>query len=295
MYDVIILGLGPAGLSAALYCARYKLKTLIIGELIGGMTTYAHKVENYPGIDEISGMDLIKKMHAQLKKYPIDIKQEQIIGAKKGKEFVVKTKKDEYRSKAIIFAAGTERKKLNLPGAEDFIGKGLSYCAICDAPLFKNKVVVVIGGSDAAVMDSIMLSQHAKKVYLVYRRKELRAEPVWIDEVLSNKKIEVIYDEELKKIIGSKVVEKIKLNRRELEVSGVFVDIGSVPSTVLIKKLGLKTDKCDYIITDANRKTNVDGVFAAGDCIETPLKQIITACADGAIAATSAFKFLKRK
>ncbi|MCL6500865.1 MAG: thioredoxin-disulfide reductase [Candidatus Pacearchaeota archaeon] len=299
MYDLIILGAGPAGLTAALFAARYRLKTVVIGKEIGGQANYASVVENYPGIKSISGADLIKIMKSQVTSLGVKIIEENITNVTKVKEkqiFSVITEKNSYQAKAIIFALGTERKKLNLPEEEKFLGKGISYCATCDAPLFRNKSVAVVGGSDSAVMSAMLLSKYAKKVYIIYRGKELRAEPIKVEQLKKTRNIEIIYNAEVQKISGKNFVEKILLtNKKTLEAQGIFVEIGSTPSTYLIQKLGLETDNQGYIITNNAMETNIPGLFAAGDCISKKLRQIINAAGEGATAAFSAYAYLKSK
>lgn len=294
-YDLIIIGSGPAGLTAALFAARYKLKTLVIGKELGGQLTYAYKIENYPGFSNISGIELTKLMKSQVTELGVKILEDEIINIEKKKDkFIVMTNKNKYNSKTLILALGTARRKLNLPEEEKFIGRGVSYCATCDAPLFKNKIVAVIGGSDSAVMSALLLSKYAKKVYIIYRKEKLRAEPIRIEQIKKIKKIEIIYNAEIQKISGEKFVESITLtNKKKLKVQGVFVEIGSIPSAYLIKKLNVQTDKEGFILTNKAMETNIWGVFAAGDIVKKPLKQIVTAASDGAVAAFSAYNYIK--
>lgn len=299
-YDLIIVGAGPAGLAAALYASRYKLKTLMIGKSVS-QAFYAYKIENYPGFSSISGAELIKKFQEQVKALGTNIIEDEVKNIEKEKTlwFTVSTQNNSYKAKAIILALGTERKKLNLPEETKFIGKGISYCATCDAPLFKNKVVAVIGGSNAAAMSALLLAEYAKKIYIIYRGKELKAEPIQIEKIKKNKKIEILYNAEIKKIQGKNFVESITLDydkkHKKLEVQGIFVEIGYVPSVYFSKKLGIETNKEGFIVTNISMETNIRGVFAAGDIIEKPLRQIITAASDGAIAALSAYKYIKSK
>ncbi|MGB9708270.1 MAG: NAD(P)/FAD-dependent oxidoreductase [Candidatus Pacearchaeota archaeon] len=295
MYDLIILGSGPAGMTAALFAARYKLKTLVIGKELGGQANYASVIENYPGIKAISGLALIKIMKEQATTLGVKILEEEIISIiRKKDKFTVMTDKNRYESKALIFALGTERKKLSLPEEAKFIGKGVSYCATCDAPLFKNKIIAVIGGSDSAAMSALLLAKYAKKVYIIYRGKELRAEPLRIAQIKKTKNIEIIYNTEVSKIFGRNFIEGVLLtNKKKLKVRGVFIEIGNVPSSYLTKKLNLQTDKDGFVLTNNAMETNILGVFAAGDCVSKKLRQIITAASDGAIAAFSAYKYIK--
>lgn len=296
IYDVIIIGAGPAGLTAALYAARYKLNALIFGSETESALWLAHKVENYPGFDEISGPDLLKKMAEQVKKIGVEIKNEKVNKIIKEKQnFIVFSDKNErYEAKTLILALGTERQKLELPKADKFLGKGLSYCATCDARFFKGKEVCVIGGSNAAAMAALLLSEYAKKVFIIYRKAELRAEPIYVERIKKNKKIEIIYNSNIKEIIGEEKIEAIVLdNGKKIELQGIFVEIGSVPNEVLLKPLGVKTD--NGIIANEKMETNVHGIYAAGDVIKKQLRQIVTAENDGAIAAFNVFSYVKSK
>ncbi len=304
-YDLIIIGAGPAGLASAIYATRYKLKTIVFGKELGGQAVHAYKIENYPGFKLISGQELMKKMQEQVKSLGIKISEEKVIDITKIKEkkeknnFIVSTHNKKYEAKTIILALGTERKKLNLPNEDKFLGKGVSYCATCDTPFFKNKIVAVVGGSNAAVMSALLLAEYAKKVYVIYRGKELGAEPLRIEQLKKNKKIKIIYNTEIKAIQGKNFVESIMLNNKKskenkkIVLQGVFIEIGFIPLSYLAKKLSIKTNKEGFILTNQLMETSIKGAFAAGDCIVKPLRQIITAASDGAIASYSAYSYLK--
>ena len=294
VYDLIIIGAGPAGMTAAVYAARYKLRILIISKDAGGVANLAHKIENWPGIISISGTDLMQNFRKQVEALGVKIVAEEINKIRNKFEIVTSSGK-KFKSKTLILAFGTVRRKLNVPGEEEFIGKGVSYCATCEAPFFRDKTVCVVGGRNSAAMAAMLLSKYAKKVYVIYRREKLRADPMLIEQVEKDSKIEMVYNAEVAKILGSKFVEKIILkDGKEMLMDGVFIEIGGVPSTTLVKEINVKLDRHGFIITDANMQTNVQGVFAAGDIINTPLRQIVTACGDGAKAAYSAFHFLKK-
>lgn len=294
MYDVIIIGAGPGGLTAALYAARYKLNTLVIAKGLATLTD-AHLVENFPGFIKISGLELMKKIKEHVSNFNVPIKEEEVSAVKKIKNyFKVYTKKNIYETKSIILGIGTKRRKLNLPNEEKYFGKGISYCYTCDGPLMHDKIAVVVGGSNAAALASLLLADYAKKVYILYRRAELRAEPILVEQIKNNKKIEIFYNTEVKGIKGSKFLESVVLNNgKELKIDGLFVEIGAVPSLALVKDLNLKTNKEGYIIVDKNKETNVKGVFAIGDITDSILRQGITAAGDGATAAFSAYKYCK--
>ncbi|MBI4117008.1 FAD-dependent oxidoreductase [Candidatus Pacearchaeota archaeon] len=307
-YDFIIVGGGGTGLAAAMYSARLGMKTLLLGathgtELpIGGVITTTNVVENYPGFVKLSGFEIAKKLEEHARSYDlVEIKNEKAISVKKIKKtFSVKTNKSEYEGKTILFATGTKWKKLpqSVKGNLEFENKGVSYCALCDGPLFKNKIVAVVGGSDSAAKDALLLSEHAKKVYMIYRGKEIHPEPINFERIKGNKKIEIINETNITEIGGENLVRKIILDnsykgKKELDVDGVFVAIGHVALSELAKELGVKTDeKGEIIINHMTSETNVPGVFAAGDVTNKPFKQLITGVADGCTAAYSAYEHI---
>ena len=297
IYDLIIIGAGPAGLAGAVYAARYQLKTLVIGQIPGGIAGTAHKVCNFPSYSTINGMELMMKMFEQVKSNKVEIKQEIIQSIQKTKEFQIKTNKTEYQAKKIIIATGTERKKLGLKDELKFLGKGLSYCATCDSGFYKDKTVGVVGGSDAALTAALLLANISQKVYLIYRKEAFtKAEPAWVSQVEKDKNIEVLFNTEIVGLIGNEKLEKIDLisnkNKKQLIIDGLFIEVGSVPNIKLAEELKLKLEK-NQIIVDKNQRTNVSGVFAAGDVTNNSLKQIITACAEGSVAAYNIYKELK--
>jgi len=303
MYDLIIIGSGPAGYSAGIYATRYNLNVLVIGQIEGGMASLAHQVENYPGLPQITGIELMKKFKDQATKSGAKIISDLVVNIKKTDDiFSVQTKSETYKSKTIILAMGTERRKINIPGEKEFLGKGLSYCVTCDGMFFKNKTVAVIGGGDSALQAVIQLSEICKKVYLIYAKEIPDAMPTWVERANSEAdKIIQIASNTLTKIEGTNTVEKVILekefnNSNELLVDGVFVEIGAVPNSVLLDKLGVLIDDCKYIIVDQFQQTNVKGIFAAGDITTNSGKfaQIITASNEGAIASFTAFKYLKK-
>lgn len=295
-YDVIIIGTGPAGLSSALYAARYKLKALVIGAHAGGAMSEAWKIENYPGFKSIAGMDLAQKIQEQLKPLGVEIINNEVVKIEKQKKFKVITRSDKkFESRSLILALGTQRRKLNVPGEAEFHNKGVAYCATCDAPLFKNKTVAVIGGGDSAIKSAVLLAKYTNDVYLLVRGKELSGEPTNVEDVKKNKKIKIIYEVGVSEIKGDNRVTSVVLNNgREIKLDGVFIEIGTTPASVLIKDLGIDLDERGYIKVDANQKTNIKLVYAAGDITNAfgNLKQVLTSAAQGAVAATSAYKDL---
>ena len=295
-YDLIIIGAGPAGLTAAVYAGRYLLDTLVIGVLEGGMISEAHEVHNFPTHKSITGIELTKRLVEQVKDLEVEIKSEIVEEIQKKKEyFEIKTNKEVYTSKKIILAIGRKKEKLNVPGEKEFLGRGVSYCANCDATFFKNQIVAVIGGSNAALTASLLLSEYAKKVYIIYRKEKfLKAEPTWIKQVENNKKIELVFNSNIKEIKGSEKVEKIILDsKKELSVDGVFIEVGSIPDTKLAKQINLKLEN-NHITTNKFQETSLPGVYAAGDITNNSLKQAITASAEGAIAASSAYEEIRK-
>ena len=307
-YDFIVIGAGGAGLAAAIYAARFGLKTLVLGyssgtELpIGGTITTTNIVENYPGFIKISGHELAKKLESHARDYDlVEIKNEKVEKVKKIKfGFEIKTHKSEYSGKTILFATGTKWKKLEVPGSQKFENKGVSYCALCDSPLYKNKIVAVIGGSNSAAKTALFLTEHAKKIYMIYHGEQIHPEPINLEHVKNNKKIEVIVKTNVKEIKGDEKVKSVVLDtdykgKKELKVDGIFVAIGNIALSDLAGPLGVKLNEKDEImINHKTSETNVPGVYAAGDVTDKPFKQLITGVADGCTAAYSAYEYLKK-
>jgi thioredoxin reductase (NADPH) len=303
MYDVAIVGSGPAGYSAGIYSSRYQLNTVIFGKMMGGTLSEAHKICNYPGFKDISGMELSNRMYEQAQDSGCDIKFESIVNIEKlDDHFKLTTDlKKEYEAKAVLLTVGTERTKLSIPNEEKFLGKGLSYCATCDANFYKDKVVGVIGGSSAATMAAMMLGDIAKKVYIIYRGKELRGDPTWKKQALKKGNIEILYQTVVTKLKGDMRLESLELSREHegsnsLDVDGLFVEIGSEPNNNLPQKIGVKTNKSGYIKVDKAQRTNIKGIWAAGDCTTNSngFRQVVTAVSEGAIASNDIYKFLNK-
>jgi thioredoxin reductase (NADPH) len=303
MLDLAIVGSGPAGITAAIYAARYMLNFEIIGQIPGGLVSEAHQIENYPGFKSITGEGLIKQYLEHLDHFGKTINPLEVRGIRKEDGFFVLAtdKQTEIMAKTVLLAIGTERKKLSIPGEEEFLGKGVSYCATCDAMFFRNKKVAVIGGSDSAVTAAIYLADIAQEVHIIYRGTNLRAEPFWIKKAEGNPKIQIHCCKNLTKITGSNIVEKIELDTpingtNELEVNGVFIEIGTAPNIAILEPLGVKIDEKGYIVVDNAGKTNVEGVWAAGDITtgSNKLRQMITAAAEGAVCAHDIYQTLKK-
>ncbi len=297
VFDVIIIGAGPAGLTSAIYSARYKLNVLVIGKLQGGLVGETYEICNFPSYEKIIGFELSTKMINQVKKLGVEIKQEEVFDIKKNKNnFNIITNKEKYSAKKLVLAIGSERRRLQIENEKKFMGKGISYCATCDAGFYKNKTVGIIGGGDSALSTALLLGKFAKKVYIIYRQgKFFRAKPALIDEIKKNKNITLIFNSIITKLIGGKKLEEIEINNsKRIKINGLFIEIGNVPNIEIAEKLGVETEK-NYIKVDKKQKTNVKGVFAAGDITNNPLKQIITACSEGAIAADSIYRELETK
>ncbi len=296
MYDLVVIGGGPAGLAASIYAARYMLNTLLISKDHGGAIAEAHLVENYPGYESVSGLELMENFRKQAKKLGVEIKAEEAAGIKKEKDhFLVNNK---HKGKKVLLAVGTTRRKLNVPGEDKFIGKGVSYCATCDAPFYKDKVVGVIGGSNSAARAAQLLSEYAKKVYIIYRREKIRAEPKICSQIDKNPKIEIINNTNIKEVKGDKFVDSVVFGSGEVfMLAGLFIEVGSVPAVALPKELGVKLDDEGYIIVDEGMRTSIEGVYAAGDITtgSNKWRQVITACSEGGIAASSAYLDIKKE
>ncbi|MBW3017034.1 FAD-dependent oxidoreductase [Candidatus Woesearchaeota archaeon] len=297
MYDAIIIGAGPAGLTAALYAGRYKMNVLVLGSLLGGVATEAHIVENYPGVKSIKGPKLMEVMIKQVSDLGVEIKNQNVTEIKKiDNGFEVFTDEGNYEAKLLLLAVGTKRKKLDLPDEDKYMGKGISYCVTCDAPLFKDKKVGVIGGRDSAVKAALHLSEYAEKVYIIYRQDKLRAEPTLAEQAEKNPKIEMVYNSNVVELKGNGFLEGVKLDTGvEMQLSGLIIEIGATPSIVIAKELGVAEDEQGYVIVDGKQKTNIQGAYAAGDITTASdkFKQIATAVGEGAVAAFEMYKELK--
>jgi len=308
-YDVIIIGGGPAGLTAALYTARAGLKTLLLEKIApGGQAAFAWTIENYPGFPEgIGGPELMERIHKQAEKYGLEIKSGEVVKvnlssenkcSKREWEKIINTEKEEYKTTALIVATGTRPRKLEVPGEERLIGKGVSYCATCDGPLFKNRKVVVAGGGNTAVKEALFLSKFAEKITLIHRRDKLRAGKISEERAVSNPKIEFLWKSVVTEILGETEVKGVKVRNLDtgkdltLEVKGVFVHVGSVPNSRFLKGV-VEMDKEGFIITDENMETSVKGIYACGDVRKKLLRQVVTACGEGATAGFVAGQYVR--
>ncbi|HOL48228.1 MAG TPA: thioredoxin-disulfide reductase [bacterium] len=304
LYDLIIIGAGPAGISAAIYASRANLNFCIIDKIgYGGQIINTAKIENYPGFfEEISGAELISKMAKQAEKFGTKFITDEIIKIALSNDIINLNSSSNkiYSTKTLIIATGSSPKQLNVKGESEFYGKGVSYCATCDAPFFKNKIVAVIGGGDSALEESLYLTQFVNKLYLIHRRAEFRAAKILQKKVEENAKIILLKNSVVSEIKGKNFVESIIVKdinqneEKEINVDGLFVFIGQKPNVEFIKEL-IKLNEQGFIITDTHLKTNIQNIFAAGDVRNTMLRQVVTAVADGAIAVTSVLKYLSEK
>ena len=299
MYDIIIIGAGPAGLTAGIYAGRAGLSALILDKgQSGGTANTAPLVENYPGYDKIPGMDLMKNVSEQTKKYCEIIEFVTVKNIEKMEEcFEVESSKGNFTSKLVLLATGSTHQTLDVPGVEEYTGRGISYCAVCDGFLYRNKVICVVGGGDSAIKSAIHLSKFAKEVHILVRRDKLRANNKSIELLNNCNNIVFHYNSTITKIIGNDFVEGINFiknnNENTIKLDGIFVTIGSKPNSEIFEKY-ITLDKDGYIITDNNCETNIKGVFAAGDIQSNTYKQAIIAAGNGYNAATNAYYFLKK-
>ena len=295
-YDLIVLGGGPTAIGCAIYAARFALNVLIVGKTFGGLIATTHLVENYPGIASTSGQGLMDMFKEHMNSLSIPYISDEIRSIEKADDhFILHSFFQKFKAYTVCIATGSERKKLGIPGEEEFAGRGVSYCATCDGPFYKDKVVIVIGGSDSAAKEALFLSQNVKKVYIVYRGEEIRAEPINKKRVYENEKIEIIYKTNIVEIKGDTSVKSVIFdNGKEFDIDGVFIEVGSIPNSDLAKRISVKTDEKDEIVINRKSETNIPGIFAAGDVADAPFKQAITGVAEGVIAAYSAFDYVKK-
>jgi len=297
-YQLLIAGAGPAGLSAGIYGARMGLKTVVVSEVLGGQASENSLIENYPGFDRISGMELSEKMREQAEKWGVTLRvPERIVEfALQGEEKVVKTDQEIYSGLALIIATGAAHRKLGVPGEEEFRGRGISYCGTCDGPLFKGRTIAIVGGGNSAAVDTLILKDLAGKLYLIHRRDDLRADQILKERILKSN-VTVLWHTEVKSIEGDRLVRRLRLFNNKtsaesvLEVDGVFIRVGEEPQSGLAKKAGVAVDETSHIVVNQKRETNIPGVYAAGD-VTGGVYQIGTAVGDGITAAVNAYLFM---
>ncbi len=298
MYDIIIVGAGPAGLTAAIYACRASKKTLVLeAAAYGGQIINTLDIENYPAEEKITGVDLAKKLYTQATKLGAEIEFEKVTEIiDNGDTKIVKTEDDEYEAKAVIICTGTNTRKLGIDNEAEFTGRGVSYCATCDGAFYKDKTVAVAGGGSSALYEASYLSKIVSKLYLIHRRDSFRGEDALVHEFEGKNNVEIIFNSNVTGISGDKKLEKIEVtnndgSKKELEVDGLFVAIGRVPSNKEIAPF-LNLDEAGYVNAGEDCKTNVEGIFVAGDNRVKSTRQIVTAASDGAIAASNAVKYI---
>ncbi len=304
VYDLIVIGSGAAGLSAALYAGRYRMRTLVIGDAFGGYTSIAGPIENYPGYSKIDGFDLMMNMKAQVVELGNEIQDDRVSELKKedGGCFSLKTQSGkEYFANTVIIATGTEHRRLGLPNEKELTAKGVHYCVTCDGPLYRDKIIAVVGGGDSSIKGVNLAAEFAKKIYLIVRGTKIAAEPINYERMQKlGDKVEVLFETAVKEIHGKDKFEKAVLSKpfngsTDLAVDGLFIEVGLIPRTELITMLGIELDERKYAKADTMMRTNIPGAFVAGDIINLfeGFKQDITAAAMGAVAATSAYEYYK--
>lgn len=306
LYDVVIIGGGCAGLSAALYAKRYTLKTIVFAKELGGLITTTHIVENYPGVLPATGWDMMDLFLKQMKLLEVEMKEVAVTAIRRiengsgAKLFEVDAAGATYRTKTVIFATGTKHRKLGAPGEETYANKGVSYCATCDGALFRGKPLAVIGGGDSAAKESLLLSEYGTHVWVIARSK-LRAEPINLHRIDKNPKVDIIEGNEVISVEGDgKTVTHLMLKNpyngsNKLDVKGVFIEIGHLPVTDLAKEVGAAINTKNEILIDRTSKTNIPGFFAAGDCTDTAWKQAIVSSSEGSQAANSAYEYITKE
>jgi len=302
-WDLIIIGGGAAGLAAGIYGARSGLKTLVLDEkLAGGTMADAPLIENYPGFQSINGMELAQKMVAHCRKAGAAIREfEKVLEMNlESDKKIIKTNKTTYEAKAVIIASGSHYRELGVPGEKEFRGKGVSYCGICDGPLFKGKRVLVVGGGNSAVITALYLAEIASEIKIAHRREEFRAEEALITALKAKENIEILWNTEINEIRGERLVNKVIVfnnktkETKELPVDGVFIQVGEDPNSQLAKEAGVAVDEDGYILVDIRQRTNIMGVYAAGDVTNHPVKQVGTAVGQGITAALEAYGYIRR-
>ena len=300
MYDIIIIGAGPAGLTAAIYARRANKNVLVLeAKTYGGQIINTPSIENYPAAAHISGFDFATNLYNQVTELGAEIKFEKVTSIKINNNIkIVETPDNKYEGKTIIIATGADNRKLGIEKEDEFVGKGISYCATCDGSFFKDKAVAVVGGGNTAIEDAEYLSDIVNKVYLIHRRDEFRADSVSINKLKEKNNVEFILNSKIKKLNGSEMLESIEVednnqNIKTIPITGLFIAVGKIPENENFKEI-INMDDKGYIISDELCHTNIDGIFVAGDNREKSLRQLVTATSDGAVAATEAIKYINK-
>ncbi len=302
MYDVVIIGTGPGGYTAALYAVRYKMKTLVIGNQEGGQTALAHDVENYPGFESIKGPELMVKMKAHAEKFGAESKMDEVSEIIKNEDgtfsLPLAYSGETIQAKTVILTVGTKNRKLGAEGEDKFYGKGVTYCATCDGFFFKDKTTGIVGAGDSAITAAIYLADICPKVYVFVRGDKMRAEPIWQEKLLAKPNVEVLYNTSIAEFSGDKKLDSvITKDGKKIELDGCFIEIGANPNTALVEKFDVEKDKQGYIVVEKDQAiSKVSGLFAAGDVTtgSNHFHQIATAVGEGAVAANAAFEFVSK-
>lgn len=302
MYDIIIVGAGPAGMTACIYACQARKKVLLLEKSVyGGQIVIADKVKNYPGFEEISGYEYANKLYNQVKTFNPDIKFEEVLQINNNNDFKeIITNKNSYKSKTVIIATGSKNRKLGLNNEDNLIGKGISYCATCDGMFFKDKIVAIYGGGNNAIDEALYLSNIVNKLYVIYRGKEFKIDSVNLEKLKERKNVEFLLNSNIIDIVGKNSLESIIIKNNEtnkeniLNLDGLFIAIGHIPVSGMCNNL-VNTDKNGYIIANEDCLTNVEGIFTAGDVRIKSVRQLTTACSDGTVAALNAFKYINKK
>lgn len=302
MYDMVVIGSGVTGYAAAMYAARLDLSVAVIGDVDGGTITLTDDVANYPGFIQLTGKELADKLKEHALDYPVTIETGTVADVFRDSQdfFYVVTNNKTFLAKTVLFATGMKERELEVPGHDELRNRGVSYCALCDAPLFKDKVVGVVGGSDSAAKEALLLAKYCPKVYMIYRKAKIRPEPINARRIEADSGIEVITETNVTEVLGDSRVAGVRLDKPYngsdvLELDGIFVAIGGIPYSDLARKLGVETNEKGEITIDRSSRTNVEGVFAAGDVADTEFKQAITGVAEGVHAAYQAYRYVNER
>ncbi len=297
MYDLVIIGGGVAAFAAAIYAGRLQLKTLVIGEELGGTILLTDEIANYPGFKKITGLDLFRKIKEHAQDYDIEILEKRAESIEKQTDaFELFTKDEKLKAKTVIIATGTHLRKLGVPGEDEFANRGVHYCALCDGVFYKNKIVAVVGGSDSAATEALLLTEYAQKVFIIYRKETIRAEPITAQRVDKNEKIEIINNTNVTEIKGEQFLNAVILDNpykgsNELKLDALFIQVGQIPLSDLAASAGAEINEKKEIIINRASETNIPGLFACGDVIDSKFKQAITGVAQAVTAANSAYEY----
>ncbi|MBN2139270.1 MAG: FAD-dependent oxidoreductase [Sedimentisphaerales bacterium] len=301
MYDLVIIGGGVAAFAAAIYAGRFQLKTIVIGDKLGGTLLLTDDIANYPGFRNITGLDLFARIKEHALDYDIDILEKRVESIEnQAGGFEVITKDKKLKTRTVIIATGTRLRRLNVPGEEEFANKGVHYCALCDGAIYKNKTIGVVGGSDSAATEALLLTEYAKKVFIIYRKETIRAEPVTAERVAKNRKIEIVNNTNITEIKGDRFLHTVILDKPykdsvELKLDALFIQVGQIPLSDLAVAVGAKTNEAKEIEIDRDSKTSIPGLFACGDVVDGKFKQAITGVAQAVTAAHSAYEYVRKQ